>query len=155
MKKISAGLLMYRKKDHKIEVLLVHPGGPFYKNKDDGVWDIPKGEAEEGESDLLKVAQREFEEETSFKVTDTSGGGVLFRELGFVEKPNKIVHIWAFEGDCDYTKIKSNTTKIEWPPRSGKMMEIPEVDRAEFFTLDEAKKKVWPFLVPILERLTM
>ncbi len=138
--KISAGLLMYRMKNGKIEVFLVHPGGPFCKNKDDGVWDIPKGEVEEGE-DMLLAAKREFEEETSFKADAKK-----FIKLTPVKRPGKIVHIWAFEGDCDPSKIKSNTCKVEWPPRSGKQMEIPEVDRGDFFDLETAKKKLWPYL---------
>ncbi|MDP3962342.1 MAG: NUDIX domain-containing protein [bacterium] len=142
--KIAAGLLMYRMKNGQPEVFLVHPGGPFFKNKDYGVWSLPKGLADEGE-DLLDAAKREFEEETSFKVQAKK-----FIELSPVEKPGKVVHVWAFEGDCDPPNVKSNTCMAEWPPRTGKQIEIPEVDRGDFFTLDEAEKKLYPYLVPVI-----
>ncbi|MDE2188433.1 MAG: NUDIX domain-containing protein [Patescibacteria group bacterium] len=145
MKKISAGLLMYRIKNGVTEVLLVHPGGPFYKNKDDGVWDIPKGESEDHEKDLLEVAKREFEEEIGWKPVGD------FKSIGTCERPNKIVHAWTFQGDCDPATIKSNTCMVEWPPKSGKQIEILEVDRAGFFDMSTAKQKVWPYLVPLIE----
>jgi len=137
---------MYRLKNGEPEVLLVHPGGPFWKNKDDGAWDIPKGEAEEGETDLLAVAKREFEEETGFKPEGE------FQHLTSVKrKDGKIMEIWIFEGDCDPSQLKSNTILIDWPPRSGKKMEIPEVDRGDFFNIEEAKKKVYSYHVPTIE----
>lgn len=146
MAKIAAGLLMYRKKEGKPEVLLVHPGGPFYKNKDEGVWSIPKGECDEGETDLLEVAKREFEEETGFKPEGE------FKPLGKVKnKSGKEVHAWAFEGDWDPEKLVSNVITINWPPVVGKSMEIPEVDRADFFDLETAKKKLVLYQVPIIE----
>lgn len=147
MKKVSAGLLMYRKKEGQVQVFLVHPGGPFYKNKDNGSWSIPKGLVEEGE-DLFETAKREFEEETGFKVIADK-----FIELKPAVRPDKIVHVWAFEGDCDPVQLKSNTCFVEWPPRSGKQMEIPEVDRGGFFTIEEARVKVYGYLVSLIDDL--
>ena len=124
MAKNSAGLLLYRFRDGNLEVFLVHPGGPFWAKKDLGVWSIPKGEIDEGE-EPLGAARREFEEETGFSPEGT------FRELTPVrQRSGKIVHAWAVEGDCDPTALRSNTFTLEWPPRSGRMQEIPEVDRA-------------------------
>ncbi|MCK5059563.1 MAG: NUDIX domain-containing protein [Candidatus Pacebacteria bacterium] len=146
--KISAGILMYRIKGGSPEVLLVHPGGPFYAKKDDGVWSIPKGEADSGKDgeQLLDVAKREFAEETSFKIQGH------FTFLGTVERKSyKIVHTWALEGDCDPAQIKSNIIFIDWPPRTGKKMKIPEVDRGAFFALEEAKKKISPYQVGTIE----
>ena len=137
---------MYRIKAGEPEVFLVHPGGPFWKNKDVGVWSIPKGEID-GAEDLLAAAEREFEEETAVKPSGP------FSYLGTVERPGKIVHAWAFQGDCDPAKIKSNTIMINWPPRSGKQLESPEVDRAGFFTLVEAKEKLIPYQLPLLENM--
>jgi predicted NUDIX family NTP pyrophosphohydrolase len=135
---VSAGLLMYRKRATKLEVLLVHPGGPFWQNKDAGVWSIPKGEVAEGE-DVLGTAKREFREETSFKPTG------LFIPLKPVKlKSGKLVHAWAVEGDLDAAAIKSNTFTMEWPPKSGRQFEFPEVDRAEFFDLATARKRINP-----------
>ena len=139
---------MYRMKEGKPEVLLVHPGGPFWAKKDDGVWGVPKGEADNGEDgeQLLDVAKREFEEETGFQTSEP------FVLLGIVKrKDGKAVHTWAFEGDCDPSKLKSNTIFIDWPPRSGKKLEIPEVDKAAFFNLPEAKTKIYPYQLGILE----
>lgn len=139
---------MYRKNPERgVEVFLVHPGGPFYKNKDDGYWSIPKGLVEEGE-DLFETAKREFVEETGFEITAKD-----FIELNPAIRPDKIVHTWAFEGDCAPSLLKSNTCFVEWPPRSGKQMEIPEIDRGEFFTIEEAKKKMYKYLVPLVEGL--
>ena len=135
----SAGLLMYRFKNGHREVLLVHPGGPFWKNKDDGSWSIPKGEADSDAEleDLLGVAKREFEEETSFKPHGE------FKYLTSVKrKDSKVVDVWMFEGDLDPNKIKSNLIEIDWPPMSGKKMQIPEIDRGLWFGLGEAKKKI-------------
>jgi len=138
---------MYRVKNAKLEVLLVHPGGPFFQNKDDGAWSIPKGEPEEGE-ELLSVAQREFAEETGFKSSPP------FVELSpITQKGGKVVHAWAFAGDCDPAQLHSNTFKLEWPPHSGRMQEFPEVDRAGWFDLCEAKRKIKAAQIPLLDEL--
>ena len=143
----SAGLLMYRNRENGIEFLLVHPGGPFFAKKDQGAWSIPKGEVEEGE-DLLEAAKREFKEETN-----ASEEG-HFIELGFVKlKSGKVVHAWGFERDFDLSKFKSNTFKLEWPPKSGKIQEFPENDSAEFFPYEVAVKKLNPTQVEFLDRL--
>ena len=136
MPRISAGLLMYRICSGDIEVLLVHPGGPFFRNKDEGTWTIPKGEPGPGE-DLLLTAQREFEEETGLKPN-----GPYIPLTPIQQKGGKIVHAWAFEGDCDPTAIKSNLFSMEWPPQSGRQMDFPEIDRAEFLDLAAAKQKI-------------
>lgn len=147
MKKESAGLLMFRLRDNSLEVFLAHPGGPFWKNKDAGAWSIPKGEVEEGE-DLLATAKREFEEEIGTKPQGP------FYPLGSVtQKSGKIVHAWAFEGDCDPSKINCNTCEIEWPPRSGKMITISEIDRAEFFNIRDASEKINPAQIGLLSGL--
>jgi predicted NUDIX family NTP pyrophosphohydrolase len=136
MAKQSAGLLVYRKRDDKIEVLLVHPGGPFWKNKDSGAWSIPKGEFATGE-DPLDVAKREFQEETGQSIDGS------FQPLAPIkQRGGKTVYAWAVEADLDVTHVKSNTFTIEWPPRSGKQQEFPEVDRAEWFSLDAAAEKI-------------
>jgi predicted NUDIX family NTP pyrophosphohydrolase len=123
---------MYRRTTAELEVFLVHPGGPIWAKKDKGAWTIPKGEYEQDESPL-EAARREFEEETGFRAT----GELL--ELGTVkQKSGKLVMAWAVEGDCDPAKLVSNTCEIEWPPRSGRRLEIPEVDRGRWFSLDEA-----------------
>ncbi|MBM4002571.1 MAG: NUDIX domain-containing protein [Planctomycetes bacterium] len=136
MARVSAGLLMYRIRDGKLQVLLGHPGGPFFKNKDDGVWTIPKGEVEP-EEDLLETARREFEEETGFVPT---GSFIALKPI--VQKGGKIVHAWAFQGDCDPDAIVSNTFSMEWPPKSGRRMKFPEIDRAGFFDLAAAGRKI-------------
>jgi predicted NUDIX family NTP pyrophosphohydrolase len=136
MARISAGLLMYRVKHGTLQVLLAHPGGPFFKKKDEGAWTIPKGEIEPGE-DLLAAAKREFEEEIG--VTPL---GAFLALAPITQKGGKIVHAWAFEGDCDATKAVSNTCSIEWPPNSGRQIEFPEIDRAEFFDVATAKRKI-------------
>lgn len=136
MPRVSAGLLMFRFHDDKLQVLLAHPGGPYFKTKDNGAWTIPKGEAEPGE-DLLETAKREFKEETGFTAT-----GPFIPLTAIKQKGGKIVHAWAFKGDCDPTTTASNTFTMEWPPKSGRQMEFPEIDRAEFFDLAAAKQKV-------------
>jgi predicted NUDIX family NTP pyrophosphohydrolase len=149
MPKISAGLLMYRGKSEyqaSPEVLLVHPGGPFWKNKDDGAWMIAKGEVEP-EEDLLAAAIREFSEETGLRPVEP------FLPLGQVKhKSGKILHAWAFPGDCDPTQIRSNTFEIEWPPKSGRKQAFPEVDRVDFFDLPTARRKILPAELPLLDR---
>lgn len=147
MAKTSAGLLMYRVSGGALEVLLVHLGGPFWQKKDAGAWVIPRGEVEENE-DLLAAARREFAEETGF----ASSGP--FVELGEVrQKSGKRICIWAFRGDCDPGQLRSNTFEMEWPPRSGKRQSFPEVDRGEFFSIEEAKKKIMPAETVFLEKL--
>lgn len=147
MPRISAGLLMYRRPASGLEVLLVHPGGPFWANKDLGAWSIPKGEVEPGE-DWLAAAQREFTEELGFAPTGP------FVPLGEVrQKAGKVVHGWAFEGDCDPAQCRSNTFRMEWPAKSGKWAEFPEVDQAAFFRPEVAREKVNPGQVPFIDRL--
>lgn len=147
MRKTSAGLLMYRRVEAGVEVLLVHPGGPFWAAKDKGVWTLPKGAVEEGE-EPLSAAQREFGEETGF------AADAPFTELGSITQAGgKVVVAWAFEGDCDVKKLRSNLCEIEWPPRSGRRLRIPEVDRGAWFTLERAAEYVLKAQVPLLERL--
>lgn len=147
MAKLSAGLLLFRRKGGHLEVLLVHPGGPFFKNKDQGAWSIPKGESQSGE-EPLQAALREFEEETGLKPQGTP------LALGSVRQPGgKIIHAWAIEGDCDASRIRSNTFCLEWPPKSGQLREFPEVDRAGWFRLEEARKKLLSGQRPLLDRL--
>ncbi len=147
--KISAGILMYRIDNGKFEVLLAHPGGPYFKNKDEGHWTIPKGEPNEDEKDLLDVAKREFEEETGINPHGN------FIELGTImQKNGKIVHAWAVEGNLPKDFIHTcNRIEIEWPPKSGKKILFPEVDRIEFFEVNEAKKKNKETQIPLIERL--
>jgi predicted NUDIX family NTP pyrophosphohydrolase len=145
MTRVSAGLLMFRVRDGRVQVLLVHPGGPFFKNKDEGAWTIPKGEPNEGE-ELLAAAQREFEEETGVKPVGP------FRPLAAIkQKGGKVVHAWAFAGDCEASQIVSSTFTLEWPPKSGKRAEFPEVDRAEWFELEEARRKINPAQMSFLD----
>lgn len=151
MATISAGLLMYRFTPRGIEVLLVHPGGPFWRHKDKGAWSIPKGEIFPDE-DPLRCALREFQEETGIVPTGK------FISLGSTKlKSGKIVHAWAFEGDCDPLQIKSNTFLLEWPPKSGQQVEFPEIDRAAFHSFAQAKEKMnpnqWIFLARLEEIL--
>lgn len=139
---------MYREVSNAPEVFLVHPGGPFWQHKDEGAWSIPKGEVVDGQEELLQTAEREFKEETGF----TPSGPFIF--LGTVKnKSGKTVHAWGFEGTCNPLNLKSNTLTIEWPPGSGHRIEIPEVDRGDFFTLDSARKKIVPYQVPLLDSL--
>jgi predicted NUDIX family NTP pyrophosphohydrolase len=147
MAKQSAGLLMYRMRDGKCEVLLVHPGGPYWARKDLGVWSIPKGEYTDAE-DPFEVAKREFREETSF----TAAGDFIPLEQR-KQAGGKVVTAWAFEGDCDASSIESNTFTMEWPPRSGQRREFPEVDRAGWFPLDVAKEKILSGQAGFLEEL--
>ena len=138
---------MYRRRDGQLEVFLVHPGGPFWAKKDLGSWTIPKGEYLEGE-DPLQAAQREFQEETGF----TAGGS--FTALGDLKQPSgKILTAWALEGDCDPAQLKSNTFPLEWPPRSGRQTEFPEIDRGAWFTIEAARDKLLPGQRPLLDRL--
>jgi predicted NUDIX family NTP pyrophosphohydrolase len=147
-KNLSAGLLMYRRRAGQVEVLLAHPGGPFWTTRDDGAWSIPKGLVDDGE-DHLTTAKREFEEELG-----TPPNAAQFIPLGEVkQKAGKTVVAFAFEGDLDPTTIESNTFKAEWPPRSGQWRSFPEVDRAAFFPLDVARVKMNPAQAELLSRL--
>jgi len=144
----SAGLLLYRRRQRGIEVLLVHPGGPFWARKDEGAWSIPKGEHGPGE-DPLAAARREFAEETGA----TAPAGEFVALGAFRQSSGKIVEAWAVEGDFDPAALKSNAFTLEWPPRSGRMREVPEVDRAGWFAPEEAARKVLKGQRPILEAL--
>ncbi len=136
MAKTSAGILLFRTRPAGVQVMLVHPGGPFWAKKDDGAWSIPKGLTEEGE-DLLAAAKREFLEETGMAIDGE------FLDLGAHKQPGgKTIVAWAHEGDFDAALLKSNAFSIEWPPHSGRMAEFPEVDRAAWYSLDEALEKV-------------
>jgi predicted NUDIX family NTP pyrophosphohydrolase len=147
MAKKSAGLLMFRRASGGVEVFLVHPGGPFWARKDEGAWSIPKGEYAPGE-DPLETAKREFQEETGFQASGE------FIPLSSLKQPSgKVISAWALEGDCDAASIRSNTFSMEWPPRSGKQQEFPEVDRAGWFTIPAAKEKVLRGQVPFLDEL--
>ncbi|RUW50637.1 NUDIX domain-containing protein [Mesorhizobium sp. M8A.F.Ca.ET.021.01.1.1] len=147
MAKRSAGLLIYRRSGGDIQVLLVHPGGPFWAKKDDGAWSIPKGLVDQGE-DELAAARRETGEELGMKVEGA------FARLGDYRQPGgKIVSAWSVEADIDVTAISSNTFTMEWPPRSGSMKEFPEVDRAGWFTLAEAEVKILQGQRPMLSDL--
>ena len=137
---------MYRCVD-RLEVFLVHPGGPHFAKKDLGIWTIPKGEYLKGELPL-DAAKREFQEETGFPVSEP----FLYLD-SITQKGGKIVTAWAFEGDCDPAKMISNLCEVEWPPRSGRIIEIPEADRGAWFTIDEAKKHIKETQIPLLDRL--
>jgi predicted NUDIX family NTP pyrophosphohydrolase len=146
--KRSAGILLYRRRSAQSEVLLVHPGGPFWSKKDLGAWFIPKGELEE-EEEPLAAARREFFEELG---SQPPAGEPL--ELGTVKnKSGKLIYAWALEGDLDLSTFKSNTFALEWPPRSGKMRDFPEIDRAQFFPMEVAADKLHPAELPLLLRL--
>jgi predicted NUDIX family NTP pyrophosphohydrolase len=136
MSQVSAGLLMYRLQSGELQVLLVHPGGPFFRNKDAGAWTIPKGEVQEGE-ELLATARREFAEEIGVEAE-----GEFVPLTPVKQKGGKTVHCFAIAGDLDPATIVSNTFQLEWPPKSGRMMDFPEVDRAEWFTAAAAAEKI-------------
>jgi predicted NUDIX family NTP pyrophosphohydrolase len=140
--------MMYRLRPRSLEVFLVHPGGPFFAKKDHGTWTIPKGEYFDGELPL-EAAKREFQEETGFPVPET------FLDLGSIKQAGgKIVSAWGFEGDCDPAKMVSNHCEVEWPPRSGRLIEIPEADRGAWFSIDEAKERIKSTQIPLIDRLT-
>ena len=148
MKKQSAGVLLYRFKDRELQVLIAHPGGPFFAKKDNGNWSIPKGLYEDDE-DPFEAAKREYEEEIGAPVP--SGP---YLELGEIKREDgKTICAWAAEGDVDESKVKSNTFEMEWPPRSGKKQEFPEIDKALWFNLDSASQKLQPAQVEFLKRL--
>lgn len=144
----SAGIIVFRQSTiHVVEFLLVHPGGPFWKNKDEGAWSIPKGEFTETE-DGLTAAKREFAEETGFVID-----GKFYELTPVKQKSGKIIYAWATEGDFDAGSILSNTFPLEWPPKSGKYIDVPEVDRAGWFDYETAKKKLIPGQVPLVDEL--
>jgi predicted NUDIX family NTP pyrophosphohydrolase len=146
-KKISAGLLLYRRRG-ELEVFLVHPGGPFWAKKDAAAWSLPKGEIAEGE-DPLDTAKREFTEETGFPIDGE------FRQLTPVKQAGgKIVQAWAIEADCDAAQIRSNLFSLEWPPKSGKTQQFPEVDRAAWFNIPAARQRINPAQSGFLDQLT-
>ena len=143
----SAGLLLFRQRDKKVQVLLAHPGGPFWSRKDQGVWTIPKGLIGPSES-LLSAAQREFAEETGYR----PGGEAI--PLGSAKQPGgKVVHVWAIEGDWDPVDLQSNTFEMEWPPRSGRRQSFPEIDRASWFGIVEARLKILKGQAAFLDHL--
>jgi predicted NUDIX family NTP pyrophosphohydrolase len=144
----SAGILLHRGHGDGLEVLLVHPGGPAWSNRDLGAWSIPKGEYGDGE-EPLDAARREFEEELGSASPEAEA-----EDLGEIrQRSGKRVHGWAIPGDLDVSEMVSNTVEFEWPPRSGRIIEIPEVDRAEWFGLDTAREKINAGQVPLLDRL--
>ena len=147
MRKQAAGILMYRRGASGLEVLLAHPGGPLWARKDAGAWTIPKGQFTDGELPL-DAARREFEEEMGTAPTGD------FQPLGTVKQPSgKVIHAWAAESDFDASTVKSNLFSMEWPPRSGRMGEFPEVDRASWFSIEEAREKIIKGQAPFLARL--
>ncbi|MEM9407309.1 MAG: NUDIX domain-containing protein [Acidobacteriota bacterium] len=149
MVKQSAGLLMFRLRGGAVELLLGHPGGPFFRRKDHGSWTLPKGLLEDEVEDPLAAARREFEEETGLRV-----GAADFLELGEVRLGSgKRVRAWAFEGDCDPETLESNTFEMEWPPRSGRRQEFPELDRFAFFDPEEAVERLNPKQSAFVQRL--
>jgi predicted NUDIX family NTP pyrophosphohydrolase len=149
MPKPSAGLALYRRVDGKLQVLLVHPGGPYWATRDEGAWSLPKGELEPGE-DPLQVAAREFHEEIGVEPPDT--GDAAF--LGELRQPSgKRVSAWALAGDVDVGRVRSNTFTMEWPRGSGRMREFPEVDRAAWLDMDEARRKILRGQLEFLDRL--
>jgi predicted NUDIX family NTP pyrophosphohydrolase len=135
-KSTSAGILLYRKRPATLEVLLVHPGGPFWARKDAGTWSIPKGEYEAG-ADALEAARREFLEETGAPIEGTFAALTPLKQ-----RSGKLVHAWAVEGDLDASSIRSNTFSVEWPPRSGRQQQFPEIDRAAWFDITAARQKI-------------
>ena len=147
MAKRSAGILLFRKSRGGVELLLAHPGGPFWAGKDEGVWSIPKGEYDETE-DARTAARRELWEETGIVIS-----GELI-ELGTYKQPSgKLVSAWAIEGDFDPRNLKSNNCRVEWPPRSGHLIDVPEIDRAAWFSIDDALKKITKGQLPIVQAL--
>lgn len=143
----SGGVLLFRFRDGKLEVLLAHPGGPFWARKDEGAWSIPKGLFEEQESPL-DAAKREFKEETGFEVDGE------FIELGILRQPSKkIVHVWALERDLDETRVVSNRFSLEWPRRSGIIRDYPEIDRAAWFDIEKARKMIQKGQAGFIDRL--
>ncbi|HEX6084207.1 MAG TPA: NUDIX domain-containing protein [Thermoanaerobaculia bacterium] len=146
-KKTSAGILLYRRRGNELEVFLVHPGGPFWAKKDLGAWSLPKGEIEEGE-DPLTAARRELTEETGLTIEGD------FRPLRpQKQKSGKTILAWAVEGDCDPAQLRSGLFSMEWPPRSGRQQEFPEVDRGAWFSIEEARQRINAGQAPFLDEL--
>ena len=137
-KRISAGVLVYRRTAGVLEVFLVHPGGPFWAKRDRGAWSIPKGEVGEGE-DMLQTAKREFREETGLPIDGDFIALTPLRQSG-----GKVVHAWAVQGEIDASRVKSNTFSLEWPPKSGARQQFPEIDKAEWFAIPEARERLLP-----------
>jgi predicted NUDIX family NTP pyrophosphohydrolase len=148
MARAAAGLLLFRRKSDDLEVLLVHPGGPLWTRKDEGAWSIPKGEIEPGE-DPLRAAQREFEEELGSPV---SGDFIPLTQIR--QASGKLVHAWAVEADFNPATLQSGTFSMEWPPRSGRQQHFPEVDRAQWFTIEDAKRKINKAQIALLDQLS-
>lgn len=148
MPKASAGILLFRRKTHGLEVLLVHPGGPLWAKKDEGAWSIPKGEIETGE-DPLAAARREFEEELGSPVS-----GEFIKLAPIRQASGKVVHAWAVEGDFDPATVTGGMFRMEWPPRSGRQQQFPEVDGAEWFTMEQARRKINKGQIPLLDQLS-
>ncbi|HEY7970454.1 MAG TPA: NUDIX domain-containing protein [Candidatus Limnocylindrales bacterium] len=154
----SAGILLFRRSRTSdagdVEVLLAHPGGPFFMNKDDGCWSIPKGEPDAGEDDLLAVARREFAEEVGSEPPQAGPDGSPAVALGtIVQKGGKVVHAWAVEGDLDPALSVSNTFELEWPPRSGQRKMFPEIDRVGWFGPEDARRRLKATQTPFVDRL--
>lgn len=146
--KTSAGLLMFRRQEGRLELLVAHPGGPYFRRRHESSWTIPKGMVDDGES-LLEAAQREFREETGFEPEADS-----YLPLGEIkQRSGKRVHAWAFEGDCDPSRFESVAFELEWPPRSGKIVEFPEVDQVRFVDPDEARRLLNKSQVAFVDRL--
>jgi predicted NUDIX family NTP pyrophosphohydrolase len=145
-KKAAAGLLVYRQRA-ELEVFLVHPGGPLWAKKDMGAWSLPKGEFEEGE-EPLQAAKREFAEETGFSVD-----GEFLKLEPLKQRGGKIVHAWAIEADCDASQVRSNLFSMQWPPKSGRIQQFPEVDRAAWFTIPEARRRILPSQSGFIDQL--
>jgi predicted NUDIX family NTP pyrophosphohydrolase len=147
VRKLSAGILLFRKRELTLQLFLVHPGGPFWRNKDSGAWSIPKGEYEQGE-DALEAAKREFREETGIEADGE------WLPLGEIKQPSgKWIAAWALEGDCSPSAVRSNMFRMEWPPKSGRQQEFPEIDRADWFSVNEAKKRIVKGQVGFIDRV--
>jgi predicted NUDIX family NTP pyrophosphohydrolase len=146
--RISAGVVLYRRTPDGVEVLLAHPGGPYFERRDNGHWSIPKGEPDADEA-LIDAARREFREETG----ETLPGGAWVELGSIVQNGGKVVHAWAVEGDLDPSDAHSETFEVEWPPRSGRSQVFPEVDRVAWFDLDEARRRVKDTQIPLIDRL--
>jgi predicted NUDIX family NTP pyrophosphohydrolase len=147
MSKTSAGVLLYRKSGGKLEIFLVHPGGPFWRNKDNGAWSVPKGEIGPDE-DALAAAKREFEEETGFTLD-----GDFVQLQAVKQSSGKAVYAWAVEGDCDALQLTSNTFEMKWPPKSGRVQTFPEIDKSEWFSISVAREKIIKGQLPLLDEL--
>lgn len=148
MAKLSAGILLYRITNDQLQIFLIHPGGPFFRNKDNGTWSIPKGEYIDGEEEALTAAKREFEEETGQKIE-----GKFIPLDPIIQKGGKKVYAWAVEGDINHETIHSNLFEMEWPPRSGKKQTFPEVDKAGWFDIKTAKDRINVAQVELIENL--